>query len=158
MNAPLIIGVGNDYYGDDGIGPAVVRALKARKSVPARCLECHGDCTALLDTWQRADRVILIDAVLSSARPGTIYRIDALTQPVPAACAFFSTHALGLAETLALARALDRLPAGLLIYGIVGARFTAGQELAQSAQDAIEKVAEQIMLDVEVFEMERSPK
>lgn len=151
MSSPLIIGVGNDYYGDDGAGLAVVRSLKARKDMPpARYLECHGDCTMLLDAWQGADRVILIDAVLSSADPGTFYRIDALTQPVPITCTFFSTHAFGLAETLALARVLDRLPASLLVYGIVGARFTAGQGLSRSVQEAREKVIEQILLDVEI--------
>ena len=145
---PLVIGIGNEYRGDDGAGLAVVRALQARKSAHARFLECDGNCTTLLEAWKDADDVILIDAVASGARPGTIYRIDARVQAIPAGCTFFSTHAFGIAETLALARALGQLSASFLIYGIEGKRFAAAEGFSPPVKQAIEKVTDQVLLDL----------
>jgi len=144
----LIIGVGNEYSGDDFAGLAVVRALKASKIEQARCMESDGNCTTLLDAWQTADHVILIDAVASGARPGTIYRIDASMQALPAGCTFFSTHAFGIVETLALARTLGQLPASLLIYGIEGEQFAIGADFSPSVKQAIKKVTDLVQFDL----------
>lgn len=145
---PLVIGIGNEYRGDDGAGLAVVRALRARQGAPARFLECDGNCTTLLDAWQTAEHVILIDAVTSGARPGTIYRIDTQTQPLPARWTFFSTHAFGIAETLALAHSLGQLPPDLRIYGIEGEQFAATERFSRSVKQAIKKVVHLVLCDL----------
>ena len=54
------------------------------------------------------------------------------------------THAFGLAETIELARALDRLPARLLVYGIEGACFEAGDELSPPVRAAVDAVREEL--------------
>lgn len=150
MRVPLlVIGVGNEYCGDDGAGLAVVRALQARQSASCvRFLECDGNCTALLDAWQTAERVILIDAVTSGARPGTIYCVDPLIQSLPAKWIFFSTHALGIAETVALAQTLGQLPPNLLIYGIEGEQFVADRRFSPAVKRAIEKVIYLVQRDL----------
>lgn len=155
---PLVIGIGNEYCGDDGAGLAVVRALQARKRAHVRFLECDGNCTTLLEAWKDADDVILIDAVASGARPGTMYRIDACTQTLPARCTFFSTHAFGIAETLTLARALGQLPARFLIYGIEGERFAAAEGFSPPVKQAIEKVTGQVLLDLSGRHARRGPR
>ena len=80
----------------------------------------------------------MIDAVRSGARPA---RCTAST-PAPSRCRprwrIASTHALGLAEAIELARALDRLPARLELYGIEGARFEAGAGLTPAVAPAVE--------------------
>ena len=48
----------------------------------------------------------------SGAAPGTTRRLDASRERLPAELFRGSTHALGLAEAVELARALDRLPSG----------------------------------------------
>jgi hydrogenase maturation protease len=52
-----------------------------------------------------------------------------------------STHALGVAEAIELARALGRLPARLEVYAIEGARFTAGAGLSPAVEQAVGKLA-----------------
>lgn len=146
--SPLVIGIGNEYRGDDGAGLAVVRALQARKGTHAQFLECDGNYTTLLGAWKDAENVILIDAVASGARPGTIYRIDARVQALPVGCTFFSTHAFGVAETLALAHTLGQLPSSFLIYGIEGERFAASEGFSPLVKQAIEKVTDQVLLDL----------
>ena len=83
MNA-LIIGLGNDYRSDDAVGRVVARKLRAESLDGVRILEESGEGAALMDAWQGADFVILIDAVHSGAKPGTIYRIDAHAEEIPA--------------------------------------------------------------------------
>src|ERR1051326_3184018 len=115
MSRPiLIIGIGNEYRSDDGVGLVVARELQAKKLPQTLVTECNGDGAGLMEMWESGTTVILVDAVSSGANPGTIYRLDALTQPIPAFFPFPSTHAFGVAEALRLARALDQLPRYLM--------------------------------------------
>ena len=123
LSDTLVIGLGNAWRGDDGAGPAVARGLL--DEVPARVLVHEGEPIGLIEEWAGADEVIVVDAVCSGAPPGTIHRLDPLAEPMPAALSHGSTHAFGLAETIELARALDRLPPRLTVYGIEGERFAA---------------------------------
>lgn len=150
MEAPvLVIGVGNEYRGDDKAGLAVVRTLQARQIENVRLMESDGDCTVLLEAWKGADKVILIDAASSGARPGTIHRFEAQTQALPEECTLSSTHAFGIAETLRLARVLGQLPPRLIVYGIEGKRFTTGDALSPAVRRAIQKVADRILIDIQ---------
>src|SRR5574341_563487 len=114
MTQFLVIGVGNDYRGDDGVGRMVARELRQRSPRTIAILETTGEGAALLESWKGADTVILIDAVASGAYPGTIQRLDARAQPLPAGLLHTSTHAFGVAQAIELARALDQLPPRVL--------------------------------------------
>ena len=74
-------------------------------------LAWEDDPAGLLDVWTGAEHAILVDTVVSGAKPGTVQRFDASTVPLPASLAGSSTHALGVAEAIELARALHRLRA-----------------------------------------------
>jgi hydrogenase maturation protease len=79
VSGPVVVGVGNDWRGDDAAGLVVARRLR-EAGIPT--VEVGGDPAALLDAWAGA------------------------------------SHAIGLAEAVALARTLGRVPARLEIYGI----------------------------------------
>ena len=104
----------------------------------------EGEPVGLIEEWTGADAVIVVDAVSSGRPPGTIHRLDPLAAPIPAALSQGSTHAFGLAETIELARALDRLPHRLTVYGIEGERFTAGEELSPAVARAVEEVRSEL--------------
>ena len=78
-----ITGIGNDFRQDDGVGPAVVRRLKARAAGQVEIAEHDGDATSLLDVWDGASEVVLVDAVQSGAEPGTIHRVDVHASSFP---------------------------------------------------------------------------
>ena len=151
MSPVLVIGVGNDYRSDDGVGLAVVRLLKGKELPDTLCLESDGDGTTLMETWSQASRVIIIDAISSGAQPGTIHRFDALTQPLPTSYSFSSTHAFGVAEAIQLARTLGQLPASLIVYGIEGKHFVAGTELSPEVERAVQEVVEQVKRERQAF-------
>ena len=104
----------------------------------------EGEPVGLIEDWTGADTVILVDAVSSGAVAGTVHRLDPLSEPIPAALSQGSTHAFGLAETIELARTLDRLPPRLTVYGIEGERFAAGQRLSPPVSAAVDAVREEL--------------
>jgi hydrogenase maturation protease len=145
-SAPLlIIGIGNIYGSDDGAGIAAVRKLKGRLPPRVRVLEATGEGTALIETWKDATSVILIDAVRSGAPPGTIHRLDARKEKIPAELFLCSSHAFSLAQAIDLARALNQLPQHLVVYGIEAQSFKAGEMLSRPVEEAIGAVVSQVL-------------
>ncbi|MCS6950472.1 MAG: hydrogenase maturation protease [Armatimonadota bacterium] len=144
----LLIGVGNPYRQDDAAGIAVVRRLRQRPPKQVDCMECPGDLTTLIETWRDYELVILVDAMRSGRSAGEVVRIDASRQPLPTDMRFFSLHAIGLNETLALARALSRLPPKLVIYGIEGKHFGEGEGLSPEVAKAVEDVVRYILQEL----------
>lgn len=144
----LVIGVGNPYRGDDGAGPAVAQRLGGQVPPEVQVLEATGEGAALLESWDGAARVILIDAVQAGPEtirpPGTILRFDAAAQSLPSDLFHYSTHAFSVAEAVELSRVLGTLPASCQIFGIVGATFSHGVGLSAPVAAAVEVVAAEI--------------
>jgi hydrogenase maturation protease len=138
-----VIGVGNRHGGDDAVGPCVLRRLRAASVAAGVGLrDVGGDTVAMLDAWRGASAAIVIDAARSRARPGTIHRIEVGQAPLPAALRRgSSTHALGVAEAIELARAIRRLPDRVIVYGVEGERFAAGAGLSPSVAAAAAELA-----------------
>jgi hydrogenase maturation protease len=144
----LVVGVGNAWRRDDAVGLAVARRLAGELPGAVTVLECEGEPLGLLDAWEGADVVLVVDAVSSGAEPGTVHRLDAAS-PLPAALFRGSTHALGVAEAVELGRALGRLPSRLAVYGVEGERFEAGEGLTPAVERAAEQLAAELRAEVE---------
>lgn len=138
--AVVVIGVGNQDRGDDAAGRRVAAALRGTVPDGVVVLESDGDPATIIDSWSGADRAILVDAMVSGAAPGTVRRIDATESPLPVTVQLASTHAMGAADAVELARTLERLPGRLVVYGIEGARFHPGEPLSPEVADGV-KVA-----------------
>lgn len=141
----LVIGVGNRYRADDGVGPVVSAAIAARKLPEVRTAEHCGEGAGLMALWEGAGRVVLIDAVRSGSAPGTIHRFDARAQRVPSGLFNYSTHAFSVAEAVEMARVLSMLPASLVLYGIEAADVGSGERLSPRVEEAAERVVERIV-------------
>jgi hydrogenase maturation protease len=141
----LIIGVGNEFRGDDGAGLVVSRRVSALGLRGVRVLEVEGEGTAVMAAWEGADAVILIDAVYSGAAPGTVHRLEAHAQPIPGSFFHRSTHAINAADAIELARSLGELPSHLVVYGVEGRSFEAGAGLSPEVEWAVQKVVEAVV-------------
>jgi hydrogenase maturation protease len=137
----LVVGIGNRFRSDDAAGLEVASRL-ARSGV--RAVEHAGEPIDLLFGWAGVERVVLVDAVRSGAAAGTVHRLDALATPLPRALFATSTHALGVAEAVELARALGRLPPSLSVYGIEGMSFAAGLGLSAPVAAAVDVVVAEL--------------
>ncbi len=146
----LVIGIGTPDHGDDAAGLLVaerVRAATSPRTVTVR--ELVGDQLGLLDLWTGAREVYVIDAVRSGAPPGTVYRFDGV-EHLTSQFAGRGTHDFGLADVVALARALGELPARLVGYGIEGALWRPGDPMSPPVMDAIGTVSRRICLELRV--------
>jgi hydrogenase maturation protease len=103
-------------------------------------LEREGEPTSLIETWSRVDEALVVDCVSSGASPGAVHRFDCTHAPLPAEVFNASTHSMGLPEAVELARELDRLPGRLVVYGIEGEDFEAGEGLSEPVQKTVEKL------------------
>jgi hydrogenase maturation protease len=144
----LVIGVGNAYRRDDGVGLVVARRLQA--AVPERVAvrEESGEGAALMAAWEGADTALIIDAVHSGAAPGTVRRLEASERAIPADLFHFSTHAVSVADAVELARALGQLPPRLVVYGIEGKDFDAGVGLSPAVEEAARRVVGLVLEEI----------
>jgi hydrogenase maturation protease len=148
----LVIGIGNPDGGDDQAGLVVAGKLKAQAIRHTRVVESTGDCLSLLEIWKDAKSVILVDAAQSGAEPGTLYRLDGGAQPLPVGLVrHSSTHSLGVAEAVALAKSLNQLPQKMVIFGIEGKNFALGAPLSPEVEGALDAVAERIAGEVRLL-------
>jgi hydrogenase maturation protease len=150
-----IVCVGNRWRSDDAVGLEVARRLAGTLPAGVELLEREGEPTGLIAAWEGADAVWLVDAVSSGAAPGTVHRLDASDRELPGEVFRTSTHHVGLAEAVELARALGRLPGRTVVYGIEGGSFDVGDELTPAAATALDAVAEAVR--GEVAECTRRP-
>ena len=115
--AARIIGVGQQWAGDDGVGLAVIRKLRERGSgidlveldEPSRLIDL------LIDG---ADPVVLVDALLDGGPAGRVVQIDSRRDPL---CGhLLSTHGVGVMDAIELARIThpDRVASHIHIVGI----------------------------------------
>jgi hydrogenase maturation protease len=139
-----IIGIGRLDRGDDAAGRLAARLLSGRLDAAIELIEVEGEVTELLDALEGAAAVIIVDAVRGGAEAGTLMRFDAMDDPIPLP-AEASTHGLGVAEAIELARALGRLPAKVVVHGIEGARFEPGAPLSAAVEAALAPLAARVL-------------
>ncbi|MEU8585855.1 hydrogenase maturation protease [Streptomyces sp. NPDC048664] len=153
----VVIGIGNEFRRDDGVGHAVIALLRERAAAGALppgtvVRECDGDPGRLIELWRGAHLTVVVDACFPSpAHPGRVHR----WQPAPASSMWrtgasgrHSTHALGLAETVDLARVLGRGPGRLIVYAVEGADRSLGTGLTRSVAEAVRPLAKMVERDV----------
>ena len=71
--------------------------------------------------------------------------LDALRDTLPTATGLVSSHGVGLAETIELARHLDRLPASLLVFAVESVAFEQFAPLSDAVEAAIPHVVTRIL-------------
>lgn len=141
----LVIGVGNEYRSDDAVGLVVARRLRQLSLGNVTVIEASGESTDLMESWKGADTVIIVDAASSGAKPGTIHHINARSQRIPTGLLRYSTHAFSVGEAVELARAMNRLPPRIVVYGIEGERFDEGTALSRAVQGSVDTMVDLVL-------------
>lgn len=116
----VIIGCGNLLASDDAVGIEVIKILSQRELPPhVELIEAGTPGLSLIHMLEGADKAIIVDAVMSGAEPGTIYRFTADNLPsrdiVPS-----SLHDLNLVDAIELGRQLqdELMPREIVIIGV----------------------------------------
>ncbi len=144
----VIIGIGNHYRSDDAVGLTVAQYLRAMNLPDIMVMEERGESVVLMERWKDAHTVIVVDAIRSGMKPGTIHRLDAHVQPIPATLSSCSTHSFSIADSIEIARTLNLLPPCLIVYGVEGKSFEAGIGLSPEVQQAAEEVVRRVVREI----------
>jgi hydrogenase maturation protease len=140
-----VIGIGNRFRRDDGVGLEVARRIKERAPESVEVIELYGEGAELIEAFDGADAVILVDAARAGSGPGAHVQLDPALETIPSDYFSYSTHAFSLAEAVELARVLDQLPDEVRIHAIVGADFGVGEGLSKDVESAIPAVVDCIL-------------
>ncbi|HEY2400696.1 MAG TPA: hydrogenase maturation protease [Steroidobacteraceae bacterium] len=141
----LILGMGNLLLCDEGVGVHVARALAQRELPPNVAVVEAG--TAFLDVLpdiEKADRILLIDAMEGGGAPGSVYRVpfDQCLHPEMLA----SLHGFDLSRVLFMAGS-NRTPE-VTVFGVEPARIEWGTELSPVIQGVLPAVEDAILNEV----------
>ena len=136
----LVIGIGNALRGDDAVGLLAARRARELAGPGVEVLELEGEPVDLIGAWQGAAAVTVLDGVRSGAEPGAVVVHDAST-PLPPTLTAASTHALGLAEAIELARSLGRLPGRLVVIGVEILDVSPGAPITPAVRAAVDQAA-----------------
>lgn len=109
----VVIGIGNEFRRDDGVGLAVAEEV-AKRGVPGiRVVTATGEPGAILEAWSGARLAVVIDAAAGEGScPGRIRR---WTPGETADLGLVSSHAIGLPQAYALGQAVAQIPDRLVV-------------------------------------------
>jgi len=142
-----IIGIGQSLRGDDAAGLSAVRLWQEKYCTPierpnlqVELVELPG--IGLLSLLEGAGIAILVDAVRSESKAGTIHLLSE-DQLESFTAGTGSAHGWGVAETIALGKKFmpSILPGQLLIIGIEAGNLTLGDSLSPEVEMALPEAA-----------------
>ncbi|GHF37412.1 hydrogenase maturation protease [Streptomyces griseosporeus] len=148
-----VIGVGNDFRRDDGVGWAVVDRLReraGRRPLPPGTMlaTCDGEPGRLIGLWEGVAFAVVVDAAHAHpGTPGRVHRLELGGGTLGGGSAT-SSHGLGLGEAVQLAAALDRLPGRLVVYAVEGAEASFGNALSPAVAEAADALAETVEKEI----------
>jgi hydrogenase maturation protease len=100
----LVLGLGNEYAGDDAVGVLAVRALRGKLAGGADVVESAASGLALLEVFAGYDRAVIADSIRTGRSPaGTIVEVRLADLGLATAP---SLHQAGIPELAAVARRL----------------------------------------------------
>ena len=141
-----VIAVGNDLYGDDGVGNAVLNVLEQIPEMrEVELINGATDALGLIDHFSGVDHVIIVDAAQMGEKPGTVKVFSKEEVKLKIKMDHLSVHGISLAETFDIAQAVDSLPGEITIIGIEPKNIGISQNLSDVVTQSISEVVSNII-------------
>jgi hydrogenase maturation protease len=142
----LVLGLGNEYAGDDAAGVLAVRALGDQLDGEADVVESAASGLALLEVFADYDRAVVVDAIRTGRNaPGTIVELGPVAAP--------SLHQAGIPELAAVAERLGLgFPARTRVLAVeVAEPPTFGAPLSEPVAAALDELARRVRSQIEAW-------
>ena len=153
-----IVAVGNSFYGDDGIGSAVLERIRESDVFPgADLVDIHTDALALVDELVSDELNVVIDAADMGLDPGEAQGFRPSEVELKIRSDHLSMHGFGLAEAFSLAAQLGCLPRRVLIVGVQPEQIAINQGLTDRVAAAVPEVISIIKAEVAPDECQNHP-
>ena len=142
-----IWGVGNKFRSDDSVALKICDKLKNKFSSNVKVNKYHGDILNLLNAWNLEADVYLIDAIKTGEPLGTVhfYKEDEIK---PICETSTSTHGLGAAILIEMAKSLDLMPHQLYVCGVEAESFELGVDLSPSVEKGMDELIKRLSLEI----------
>jgi hydrogenase maturation protease len=149
----LLLGLGNDLYGDDGVGIQVVRRLKEEAAAKARVAaalrdthleECCLSGLALLEVIVGYDRLVIVDTIKRpSPVPGRVHLLgekDIRSLPGP------SPHYVSIPQAIEIGRRLGlHVPSHIRVVAVEARNmYTMGEDLSPEMRGKLPAIIRQV--------------
>lgn len=130
----LILGLGNELLGDEGVGVHAARWLQgAELPETIRVVEVGTAILEALPLLEQAERVIVLDAMKDGRQPGTVYKIR-LDDCSGSAC-IASMHGFDIFRVMALTGRSDLPP--VMVFGMEPDELGWSMELSATVADSL---------------------
>ncbi len=151
LGRTVVLGVGNLLLRDEGVGIHAVRRLTQEYRLPAEVEVVDGGCAgyALFEVVARAERVVVVDALLTEAPAGTMFRFrPADLDGEVGGGVRLSLHDVGILEVLQAAQLLGHRPE-VVILGVQPADVSPfGVELSPVLAGVLPELVERLAAEL----------
>ena len=136
-----IFAVGNNFFGDDGVGSVVLERIGEENLFPgAVTYDAHTDALCLVDRFDADGMNVIIDAAEMGLEPGQVVDFSPDEVEMRIRSDHLSMHGFGLAETFEMARQLGLMPERLRIIGVEPERVEINCGLSDAVAEAVPQV------------------
>ncbi|MFZ0717416.1 hydrogenase maturation protease [Mycobacterium sp.] len=146
----VVVGLGNSYRRDDGVGVAAAAAIDDLALPHVRVVTSVVDSLSLLEAWSDAELAVVIDAaVVTPSTPGRVRRYTA--GDVVDSVEELSSHSVDVGRTRALGQVLGRVPDALVLFTIEVADTDHGTVLTPQVAAAVPKVVGMAVTEIKGY-------
>jgi hydrogenase maturation protease len=140
----VVVGLGNVFMRDDGVGVMVAKAIEALGLEGVSVFVEESSDLTLLDVFEGASKVVVVDSIRAGGRPGDIH-IRSFTGDVSIEPSLPSLHGLQLHEVLQVAKSTGSLTCPVVVVGIEPRDVSLGQGLSSEVAAAVPKAVETVV-------------
>jgi hydrogenase maturation protease len=133
----LVAGLGNLLLRDDGVGVHAVKQYRPSGESHSRAVDVGCAVLSALHLFEWAEKILLIDAMQSGGRPGTVYRVKAIDDLEGGALPL-SLHDLSVIQALKMINK-DHHPE-ITIIGVEPEIIDYGLDLSPPVQAALPRI------------------
>jgi hydrogenase maturation protease len=145
----VVIGLGNLYMKDDGVGLRVAQSLKKMELGENVVVQEYPEMDlTVIENFREASRVIVVDAVRGWKEPGTISKLAFVPRKSDLS-ELPSLHSLELSDVLDLASSAGILNCPVIVVGVEPKDDSLGNELTAEVEAALPKVIEAVIKELD---------
>lgn len=136
----LIVGVGNEIMGDDGIGPAVINELERLDQLPS-CVDLLDEGAGgmrIIHDIEGYDKVLIIDAADFGGEPGEHRMFRPEEVSTKKELSGRSLHEMDLIKTIELARLMGTAPGEIWIMAVQPKVVSLGKPLSTELRERMD--------------------
>ena len=150
----LVLGIGNLVMSDDGVGVRVVQVLQRSYSFPDNVKVIDGGTLGLdlLPMLENVTHLILVDAVDTGEKPGTMVRLEGEELPI-ALETKLSPHQMGLKDLLAVSELMGHSPGEMVLIGVQPGSIEMGVDMTAEVDAVLDEMVSKVLSELEKYEI-----